>query len=49
MPDKKNSLVDLQKYLSTPERPVKTAEMAEFWSSLNWEEKEEFKSADLSK
>lgn len=49
MTDKQNSLVDLKKFLSTPDRPVNTAEMTEFWQSLTDEEKEEFKSADLKK
>jgi hypothetical protein len=49
MTEKKNSVVDIQKYLSTPDRPVKTAEFSDFWKSLTEAEKEEFKSADLPK
>jgi hypothetical protein len=47
MPEQLNSLVDLKKYLSTPERPVSTKEMHEFWESLTEEEKKEFKSTSL--
>jgi hypothetical protein len=49
MPEEKNSLVDLKKFLSTPDRPVSTAEMSEFWTSLTDEEKEEFRATELPK
>jgi hypothetical protein len=49
MPEQENSLTDLKKYLSTPEQPVSTQEMYEFWTSLTDEEKEEFKSTVLDK
>lgn len=42
-----NKIVDLKKFLSTPERPVSTQEMQEFWSSLTDEEKAQFKQAEL--
>jgi hypothetical protein len=44
-----NSLVDLQKFFSTPEKPVRMIEMKEFWDSLTDEEKLEFKAAELPK
>jgi hypothetical protein len=47
MPEQENSIVDLKKYLGTPERPVSTQEMNEFWHSLTEEEKKEFKSTPL--
>lgn len=47
MPESKNSIVDLKKYLGTKERPVDHSEMNEFWKSLTEEEKEEFKNAEL--
>lgn len=43
----KNSIGDLKKYLSTPERPVSMQEMNEFWQSLTEVEKKEFKNTDL--
>lgn len=47
MPEDKNSIVDIKKFLATPERPVDSKEMTDFWSSLSDEEKEEFKNAEL--
>lgn len=44
-----NSMVDLKKFLSTPDRPVLGKEMIEFWNSLSEEEKEEYREADLGK
>lgn len=43
----KNSIVDIKKYLGTPERPVSMQEMNEFWGSLTDEEKREFRSTPL--
>lgn len=43
----KNSIVDIKKYLGTPERPVSMQEMNEFWQSLTEAEKQEFKSTQL--
>jgi hypothetical protein len=43
-----NTLTDLMKFLSTPDRPVGSAEFQEFWKSLADEEKEEFRRAKLS-
>lgn len=45
----KNSIVDIKKYLGTPERPVSMQEMNEFWGSLTDEEKKEFRSTPLPK
>jgi hypothetical protein len=42
-----NSIVQLKKYLSTPERPVGMEEFKEFWDSLSEEEKVEFKTTPL--
>jgi hypothetical protein len=47
MAEQENSIVDLKKYLSTPEQPVSMQEMNEFWHSLTEEEKKEFKSTPL--
>lgn len=43
-----NSIVDLKKYLSTPERPVTMEEFKQFWDSCTEEEKKEFKQTPLS-
>ena len=42
-----HTLPELKKFLSTPENPVTTAEMSEFWMSLTDEEKEEFRNSEL--
>jgi hypothetical protein len=47
MAEGKNSIVDIKKFLSTPERPVDSKEMSDFWNSLTDEEKAEFKNAEL--
>jgi len=44
-----NSIVDLKKYLSTPENPVTMAEFKEFWEACTEEEKAEFKTTKLPK
>lgn len=44
-----NSIVDLKKYLSTPERPVTMEEFKAFWDSCSEEEKIEFKNTELPK
>jgi hypothetical protein len=49
MPEKENSVMDLKKYLSTPDRPVSMQEMTEFWKSLTDEEKQEFRRTPLEK
>lgn len=49
MSEFENTLADLKRYLSTPEHPVSTAEMTEFWASLTDEEKVEYKSTKLDK
>jgi hypothetical protein len=43
-----NSIVDIKKFLSTPENPLTTKEFQEFWSSLSEEEKEEFRKTPLN-
>lgn len=47
MAENENTIVGLKKYLSTPERPVSSQEMTEFWNSLTDEEKLEFKRTEL--
>lgn len=42
-----NTLKEIREFLSVPEKPVGTKEMADFWRDLSDEEKAEFKSADL--
>lgn len=42
-----NSIVDIKKYLSTPENPLTTKEFQEFWSSLTEAEKSEFRNTVL--
>lgn len=42
-----NRIVEIKKYLSTPENPLTTKEFQEFWSELTEEEKDEFKKAEL--
>ena len=41
------SIVDIKKYLATPERPITNAEFTSFWNSLTEEEKQEFKNTEL--
>jgi hypothetical protein len=48
VPEDKNGIIDIKKYLSTPERPVDSKEMSDFWNSLTDEEKKEFKNAELN-
>lgn len=43
-----NQVKDIKEFLSTPEKPIPTSEMMEFWKSLSPEEKEYYKTADLS-
>jgi hypothetical protein len=42
-----NSMVDVKKYLSTPDQPVSMEEFKQFWESLTEEEKDEFRKTDL--
>ncbi len=44
-----NSLVEIRKYLETPDRPLPMKEFTDFWRSLSEEEKTEYKNADLGK
>jgi hypothetical protein len=46
--DKKNSLLDIKNFLSTPEKPVSTAEFTEFWDSCSESEKTEIRKAQLA-
>lgn len=43
-----NSLADLMDFFSTPEKPVNTKEFFEFWTSLTYEEMDEYRSMDLA-
>jgi hypothetical protein len=43
-----NSIADLKKYLSTPDRPVSMGEFKEFWDSCTEEEKTAFKETKLT-
>jgi hypothetical protein len=43
-----NSAGDLKKFFDTPEKKLTTQEFMEFWSDLSEEEKDYYKSADLS-
>lgn len=47
MPENENGLVDIKRFLETPERPISNAEFSEFWKSLTEEEKDEFRKAEL--
>jgi len=47
MAEGENSIVDLKKYLSTPESPVEMSEFKDFWASCSDEEKDEFKNTEL--
>lgn len=47
MPEQENSIVDLKKYLSTPDRPVTMEEFKDFWNDCTEAEKVEFKSTKL--
>jgi hypothetical protein len=47
MAEQENSIVDLKQFLGTPERPVSSQEMSEFWKACTDEEKAEFKKAKL--
>lgn len=42
-----NTVKDLKAFFSTPEKPVSTSEMMEFWKSCTDEQKQEFKTAEL--
>jgi hypothetical protein len=37
------TMLDVMKYLATPEKPVNTAEFSAFWKGLTPAEKEEYK------
>lgn len=45
--DGENTIVELKKYLGTPERPVAMDEFKEFWDSCSEEEKKEYKETKL--
>lgn len=42
-----NSMLEIKAFLNDPEKPLSTAEFAEFWGSLTDEEKIEYKKMDL--
>lgn len=43
-----NTVKDLKEYFSTPENPVNAREMMDFWQSCSEDDKEYFKTADIS-
>lgn len=43
-----NSVADLSKQFGTEDKPVSASEFMEFWKSLSDDEKDYYKSADLS-
>jgi len=45
MPD--NTISQIKAFFDSDEKPVKTAELMEFWKSLTDEEKEYYKTVDL--
>lgn len=47
MAEQENSIVNLKKYLSTPDRPVTMEEFKDFWKDCTEEEKTEFKQTKL--
>jgi hypothetical protein len=43
-----NTIVEIKKYLSTPDQPpMSNKEFMEFWNSLTEEEKDEFRKVEL--
>lgn len=44
----KNSVAALKAFFSTPEKPVSSKEMMDFWKSCTAEEKEYYQSAALA-
>jgi hypothetical protein len=49
LPEEKNSVSDIRRYLSTPDNPVSMEEFTVFWKSLSDEEKDEYKNTELPK
>ena len=47
MAEGENTIVELKKFLATPDHPVAMEEFKEFWDSLSEEEKKEFKRTEL--
>lgn len=43
-----NSVSQLKDFFSTPEKPLNSNEMMDFWKSLSNEEKAYYKSVDLT-
>lgn len=43
-----NSMSDIKKFLSTPDRPVSAKEAIEFWETLSEEEKNYYRNAELA-
>jgi uncharacterized protein YdaT len=44
-----NTISEIKKYFEKDAEPISTAEFNEFWKSLSEQEKEEFRTSDLSK
>jgi hypothetical protein len=42
-----NSVKEIKDFFSTPEKPVNTTEMMQFWKSLSDDEKAYYQAADL--
>ena len=42
-----NNMVEIKKFLSTPDKPVSSEEMMAFWKSLSEEEKEYYRNSAL--
>lgn len=45
--DNKNSMLEIKAFLNDPDKPLSTAEFAEFWGSLTEEEKDEYRNMSL--
>lgn len=43
-----NSVKDLKDFFNTPEKPVSSSQMMEFWKTLTDEEKSYYRGAELS-
>ncbi len=43
-----NSMADIKKFLSTPEKPVSAKEAIVFWETLSEKDKEYYRNVDLT-
>jgi hypothetical protein len=43
-----NTVADLKTWLGTPEKPVTSKEMMDFWKSCSDEDKDHYRKAELS-